>query len=125
MGTVYKILDVKNSGFRELIKNIRGSQQSIWFVFFSVKNRLTPNRLYHVGPLARIGPNHLLLSDPEAIRKMLAARSLYTRGPWYDSLRIDPHRANLITERDEKKHRVLRQQMAAGVSQRMPRSVHG
>ncbi|TVY51209.1 Cytochrome P450 monooxygenase gsfF [Lachnellula cervina] len=71
-------------------------------------------RLYHVGPLARIGPNHLLLSDPDAIRKMLAARSLYTRGPWYDSLRIDPHRANLITERDEKKHRVLRQQMAAG-----------
>lgn len=68
------------------------------------------------GPLARIGPNHLLLSDPDSIRSILAARSRYTRGPWYDALRIHPHRANLITERDERKHQKLRHQMAAGVS---------
>ncbi|KAJ9280836.1 hypothetical protein DTO021D3_2306 [Paecilomyces variotii] len=66
------------------------------------------------GPLARIGPNHLLLSDPNSIRTILAARSRYTRGPWYDALRIHPHRANLITERDERKHQKLRHQMAAG-----------
>ncbi|KAJ9203965.1 hypothetical protein DTO166G4_2685 [Paecilomyces variotii] len=70
------------------------------------------NRKY--GPLARIGPNHLLLSDPDSIRSILAARSRYTRGPWYDALRIHPHRANLITERDERKHQKLRHQMAAG-----------
>jgi hypothetical protein len=77
-----------------------------------------------IGPLARIGPNHLLLSDPESIRRILAARSSYTRGPWYDALRIDPHRANLITERDERKHRVLRHQMAAGVSFIVEAHVH-
>ena len=67
------------------------------------------------GALARIRPNHLLLSDPEAIRKVLMVRSRYSRGPWYDALRLDPHHANLIKERDETKHKVLRHQMAPGV----------
>ncbi|KAI9648840.1 hypothetical protein NHQ30_003481 [Ciborinia camelliae] len=71
--------------------------------------------LYSIGPLARIGPNHLLLSDPSTIRKILANSTRYIRGPWYDAPRIVPHRANLVTERDERKHRVLRHQMAAGV----------
>ncbi|KAF4634721.1 hypothetical protein G7Y89_g3383 [Cudoniella acicularis] len=70
------------------------------------------NRKY--GPLARIGPNHLITTDPEAFRRILAARTNYQRGRWFDSLRLDPHNANLISEREWPRHNRLRQQMAPG-----------
>lgn len=73
-------------------------------------------RFFGIGSLARIGPNHLLTSDPEVWRRILGARSNYERGPWFDHLRLNPHTANLITERNIRKHNALRYQMAAGVS---------
>lgn len=66
------------------------------------------------GPLARIGPNHLITDDPELTRRMLAARSHYTRGPWFDSIKIDPHVPNIVSERHPGKHNRLRYQMSAG-----------
>jgi hypothetical protein len=32
------------------------------------------------GSLARVGPNELITDDPEVLRRMMAARSEYTRG---------------------------------------------
>lgn len=66
------------------------------------------------GPLARIGPNHLLTDDPELTRRILAARSHYTRGPWFDSIKIDPHVPNIVSERHPGRHNHLRYQMSAG-----------
>lgn len=66
------------------------------------------------GPMARIGPNHLLTSDPDFVRHILSAHSRYTRGPWYDSMRIDPHSPNIVSERSVQKHHKLRYQMSAG-----------
>lgn len=72
--------------------------------------------LTRVGSLARIGPRHLLTNDPTLTRKILAVRSRYTRGPWFDSIRIDPHTPNIVSERDEKSHNRLRSKLAASVS---------
>jgi hypothetical protein len=36
--------------------------------------------LTKTGTLARVGPNELITDDPELMRKMMAARSEYTRG---------------------------------------------
>ncbi|KAE9372687.1 cytochrome P450 [Stipitochalara longipes BDJ] len=68
------------------------------------------------GSLARIGPNDLATDDPNIIRRMLAVRSPYTRGPWYDAMRFDPARDNLLSLRDEEAHTKLRNKMAAGYS---------
>lgn len=68
-----------------------------------------------IGSLARIGPNHLITDDPVAIRKILAIRSRYQRGPWFDAIRIDPHVANIVSERDAGKHNALRHKMSSGV----------
>lgn len=68
-----------------------------------------------IGKLARIGPKNLLTSDPEIFRQVLGIRSAYERGTWFDCLRILPHRANLITERNRTIHNSMRKQMAAGV----------
>ncbi|KAI1984421.1 hypothetical protein LOZ51_006664 [Ophidiomyces ophidiicola] len=66
------------------------------------------------GSLARVGPNHLITDDPEFTRKILAARSHYTRGPWFDSIRIDPRTPNIVSERHPGKHNHLRHQMSGG-----------
>lgn len=71
--------------------------------------------LIHQGPLARIGPKHLLTSDPAVARRILAARSGYSRGPWFDSLRIDPRTSHIVSERDEKKHNRLKYKLSASV----------
>jgi hypothetical protein len=47
------------------------------------------------GPIARIGPNHLITSDPEVTRHILAVNSKWSRGPWFDSIRIDPRVSNI------------------------------
>ena len=66
------------------------------------------------GSLARIGPNHLLTSDPELFRRMHAPRSPYRRSPWYAAMRFKPGVDNVLSERQEGKHDLLRKKMAAG-----------
>ncbi|SMY20399.1 unnamed protein product [Zymoseptoria tritici ST99CH_1A5] len=78
----------------------------------SAKIMVDINKQY--GPIARIGPNHLLTSDPELVKHILAARSHYTRGAWFDSIRIDPEVTNIVSERDTGRHNHLRHQMSGG-----------
>ncbi|KAL5115603.1 hypothetical protein ACEQ8H_006490 [Pleosporales sp. CAS-2024a] len=68
------------------------------------------------GSLARVGPNELITDDPDVLRKMMAARSAYTRGHWYNAMKFDPTRDNLFSMRDELAHTKLRSKMAAGYS---------
>ena len=82
----------------------------------SISPRYMLYMLKRIGKLARIGPNHLITSDPTTTRDILAARSKYTRGPWFDSIRIDPNTSNIVSERDTKKHSILRHKLAASVS---------
>lgn len=67
------------------------------------------------GLLARIGPRHVVTDDPAITRHILAARSGYERGPAFDSLRIDPMVPNIVSQRDEKKHSVIRAMVAPSV----------
>ncbi|KAL8781671.1 MAG: hypothetical protein Q9213_005888 [Squamulea squamosa] len=101
--------------------HIRGPKSAAYTRFWMMKvlasgdsaaKYVQVNKKY--GSLARIGPNHLLTSDPVTTQKILAVRSRYSRGPWYDSLRLDPHRSNLVTERDTRRHNTLRQQLSPG-----------
>ncbi|KAL8921608.1 MAG: hypothetical protein Q9172_003933 [Xanthocarpia lactea] len=117
------ILAALRSLFRGALRlgHIRGPKSAAYTRFWMMKvlasgdsaaKYVQVNKQY--GSLARIGPNHLLTSDPVTTQKILAVRSKYTRGPWYDSLRIDPHRTNLVTERDTRKHSTLRHQLSPG-----------
>lgn len=68
------------------------------------------------GPLARVGPNHLLTDDPQFVMRILGVRSKYARGSWFDILKLDPLLPNLVSGRNKKEHDHLRLQMSAGVS---------
>lgn len=68
------------------------------------------------GSIARIGPNTVVTSDPDLVRKMNASRgSSYTRGMWYKAFKMDAERENLFTELDEEKHMNMRNRVALGV----------
>ena len=47
---------------------------------------------------------------------MLGVRTKYRRSDWYDAMRFDPTRDNVLSMRDDDKHNELRAKMAHGVS---------
>lgn len=63
----------------------------------------------------RIGPNDLLCTDPGTLRRMSAVRSPYIKGDFYETGRINPGHDNVVSQRDEAKHKALRAKMGAGV----------
>jgi hypothetical protein len=68
------------------------------------------------GDLVRIGPNLLLCSDPDELRRISGVRSKYTKGPAYDAGRVtegDPH---VASQRDSVKHKALKAKMGTAVS---------
>lgn len=68
------------------------------------------------GDVARIGPNHLVTSNPDLIRRMNARKSSWRRSDWYTGARFEPKKDTIITQRDEILHSDLRSKMAAGYS---------
>lgn len=47
---------------------------------------------------------------------MTSPRSNFTRGPWYEAFNTTPDRTNVLSERNEKKHKSLRAKLMRGVS---------
>lgn len=74
------------------------------------------NVLCKYGSLVRIGPNHLLTSDHNHIRRMNAIKSPYRRAPWYGVFRLKPRHDNILTTISEERHDALRKKMAGGYS---------
>lgn len=50
------------------------------------------------------------------MRRILSVRSGYVRGPWFDSVRIDPQIPNIVSERDAMRHGKIRAKLAPSVS---------
>ncbi|KAH7027769.1 cytochrome P450 [Microdochium trichocladiopsis] len=63
------------------------------------------------GTLVRVGPNDLVASDPETLRRMSAVRSPYTKGTFYETGRITPGEDTIVSLRDEARHKALRSKM--------------
>jgi cytochrome P450 len=91
----------------------------LWLVWANTSGR-NHACLYDVilkyGSLARIGPNHLLTSDPDLLRRMQAPRSSYRRSIWYTTFRFKPRADNIISVVNEEHHDLLRKKMSAGYS---------
>lgn len=64
--------------------------------------------------VVRIGPNDLITDDPELVRRMNGARSLYGRSSWYRPLRMDPYGDGLFTLTDAAEHDKLKGKLSFG-----------
>lgn len=69
-----------------------------------------------LGDIARVGPNDLITSDPELMKRMLNVRTKYSRSSWYDGMRLDPTKDNVLSQRNDELHAITRSKMAAGYS---------
>lgn len=77
--------------------------------------RNSPCLLGLLGSLARIGPNDLICSDPDVIRRMGTAKLGYRRSRFYQSFAFNPDRDSMLSTTDEKIHADLKMKTAAGV----------
>ena len=68
------------------------------------------------GPLVRIGPNYLVTSNPDIVRRMSAPRSPYTKSNWYLATRLTPGIDNMISDRDDHRHDIMRKKAAPAYS---------
>jgi hypothetical protein len=75
----------------------------------------TLNLLIVLGPLVRIAPNELAISDSESIKRITNVRTLYHRSDWYKGLQLHPEHDNVLSVLDSETHLELRAKMAAGV----------
>ncbi|KAI8293102.1 Cytochrome P450 monooxygenase lolP1 [Colletotrichum sp. SAR 10_98] len=66
------------------------------------------------GKLVRIGPNDVITSDPELIRRMSAAKSTYERSSWYKATRLDPYHDMMGSVLDKSAHHSLRTKLSPG-----------
>jgi hypothetical protein len=67
------------------------------------------------GSIVRVGPNDLITSDPNLMKRMLNVRTPYKRSEWYDAMRLNPTKDNVLSMRNDDVHNQLRTKMAAGV----------
>ncbi|RBQ67894.1 hypothetical protein FVER14953_13512 [Fusarium verticillioides] len=68
------------------------------------------------GDIVRVGPNDLITSDPDLMKHMLNVRTRYKRSSWYDAMRLDPTKDNVLSQRDDDLHASTRSKMAAAYS---------
>lgn len=72
------------------------------------------------GPIVRTGPNSIVVSDADVLRRMSAVRSEYTRGQYYKAVRINPRVDNIFSMTDDGAHRILKGKMGPGVRCPLP-----
>ncbi|KAK1470784.1 benzoate 4-monooxygenase cytochrome P450 [Colletotrichum cuscutae] len=95
------------------------SSLSYWSMF-RIRTRGSRGYLEYVnlstkyGELVRIGPNDLITSDVQLIRRMSAAKSTYGRSSWYKATRLDPYHDMMGSVLDKSVHHALRTKLQPG-----------
>lgn len=66
-------------------------------------------------PFTRIGPQDVTTKDPAFMRHMLSVHSPYQKSDWYNAMRFNPERDNILSIRDNELHTRYRAKLAPGV----------
>lgn len=83
------------------------SISNLWMIRASISTRLSDvfeevGRDY--GSLVRIGPNHIVTSDPDLLRKSGAVRGTYDRSSWYNATKFNPYTDSTLNISDHVAH---------------------
>ncbi|KAK7711747.1 hypothetical protein SLS63_012586 [Diaporthe eres] len=66
------------------------------------------------GKAMRIGPDAIMVYDPETLWQINSARSLYTRGGWYESIKFHPEGDSVFSEMSNVLHDRRKAKLAGG-----------
>ncbi|KUI59410.1 Pisatin demethylase [Cytospora mali] len=70
------------------------------------------------GKLARVGPNDLITSDPEIIRRMGASKSTYNKDSSYEGNRFNPYHPTMFIMLETQRHDEMKARLTPGYSGR-------
>ncbi|KAI2469670.1 cytochrome P450 [Annulohypoxylon bovei var. microspora] len=70
------------------------------------------------GSLIRLGPNVLLVDDPEVIKSLSSAKSKYKKSTWYTGSRFNPYHPTMFITLDPIAHDKIKAQVWPGYSGR-------
>ncbi|KAI1380990.1 cytochrome P450 [Hypoxylon crocopeplum] len=70
------------------------------------------------GKLTRTGPNTVVTSDPEVLRRISSARTKYTKNEWYAAATFSPEHETMVTLLDNHDHDKLKAKTASGYNGR-------
>ncbi|KAI0013044.1 cytochrome P450 [Xylariaceae sp. FL0662B] len=71
------------------------------------------------GDLFRIGPNQLMTTDVDIIRRMAHSKSMYSRSPFYQTFRFIPTQDNSFSMLDDEEHVQRRTKLGLGYTGNM------
>ncbi|RBA16038.1 hypothetical protein FPRO05_11888 [Fusarium proliferatum] len=74
------------------------------------------NRRY--GPLVRVGPNEVLVDDPDLIRKVSSTKNTYTKGNWYHGGKFNPYHDPMFQITDPVQHDRVKAKLSPAYSGR-------
>lgn len=77
-------------------------------------HRILADEQEKYGKVMRIGPNELIVYDPETILRMSNVRSQYGRSDWHASIKFDPYGNTVLSEPDTAKHDERKALIAGG-----------
>ena len=80
----------------------------------SVRYTASLNKRY--GPLARGGPNLVIISDPETLRRLCTVKANYTKGLWFDFALWDLDRPSSFAMRDNESRKERKMKLLPAVS---------
>ncbi|KAK3372602.1 cytochrome P450 [Podospora didyma] len=90
---------------------IASSQSGDWI--FQVTRKYATAKS-HTPTTVRVGPNDLLTTDIDFVRRMNGARSKYTRSNWYKLNALDPYHDNMFSIMETTEHDKVKAKVAAG-----------
>jgi hypothetical protein len=70
------------------------------------------------GSLVRIGPELLVTSDVEVVKRMSARKSTYRKSTWVDGVRLNPYNETMFMVRDPHEHDRIKTRLAPAYSGR-------
>lgn len=86
--------------------------------FFTIASGQCDSRITRVqkkyGKAVRIGPNSIMIYDPETLWRINSARSSYGRGGWYESQRFHPDGDSVLSELNTTRHDKRKANLASG-----------
>ncbi|KAI2628607.1 cytochrome P450 [Hypoxylon sp. NC1633] len=68
------------------------------------------------GSIVRIGPNDILIDDPEIIRRMSGVKSKYGKSVWYTGVRINPYHSDMFETLEAGPHDEIKARVRPGYS---------
>jgi cytochrome P450 len=77
---------------------------SFWTVFSGDCHTKIAAAQKKYGKVMRVGPNAIMIYDPETFWYMNSARSSYTRSGWYESMKFHPGGDSVLSEMDTAAH---------------------